>query len=258
MTDLPRVAALASRASSPKKYLWTAGGEQFAAAWFGTGADRMPFPLRFTSRFESIREYRAYQRKVRAVLERPDNEPIRRAVRALAESEWRIELFGYDNRRAGAEIRAVGGTAGRDAVVAIQDAETGAVRLRRCPATVLSTELVALLPDRPPGSVPERAFLLDDLAAGREEQSGVRPHRERAEDYRRFWNQPHQTRGAVTVLPARVPRPRRVTAARWLDATDGRYLETLANRALMIRPAGPGEMARHLAGVMARLAADRP
>ncbi|WP_040798180.1 ESX secretion-associated protein EspG [Nocardia higoensis] len=242
-----------------KKYLWTAGGEQFAAAWFGTGADRMPFPLRFTSRFESTREYRAYQWKVRDVLNRPENEPIRRAVLTLAESEWRVELFGYDNRRAGAEIRAVGGIAGgREAVVAVQDAETGAVRLRRCPATGLTAELVALLPGRAPGVIPERAFLLDDLTTERRDSFRAAARRERAEDYHRFWNQPHRTRGAVTVLRALVPQPRRITAVRWIDTADGRYLETLANRALMIRPAGPGDMARHLAGVLARAASTRP
>jgi len=240
-----------------KKYLWTASGEQFAAAWFGTGTDRMPFPMRFTSRFESTREYRTYQRKVRDVLNRPENEPIRRAVLMLAESEWRVELFGYDNRRAGAEIRAVGGVAGgKEAVVAVQDAETGAVRLRRCPATRLSAELVALLPGTAPGAAAERAYLLDDLAIERRDSFRAAARREHAEDYHRFWNQSHQTRGAVTVLPGLGTQSHRITALRWIDAADGRYLETLANRALMIRPAGPGDMARHLAGVLARAGAD--
>lgn len=238
-----------------KKYLWTSSGEQFAAAWFGTGADRMPFPLRFTSRFESTREYRSYQRKVRDVLNRPENEPIRRAVLTLAESEWRVELFGYDNRRACTEIRAVGGiTGGKEAVVAVQDAETGAVRLRRCPATRLTMELVALLPNTAPGTVQERAFLLDDLTTERRDSFRANARREYAEEYHHFWNQPHRTRGAVTLLRGLGTRSHRVTAVRWIDVADGRYLETLANRALMIRPAAPGDMARHLAGVLARVA----
>ncbi|WP_067863954.1 ESX secretion-associated protein EspG [Nocardia shimofusensis] len=240
-----------------KKYLWTSSGEQFAAAWFGTGVDRMPFPLRFTSRFESTREYHSYQRKVRDVLNRPENEPIRRAVLTLAESEWRVELFGHDNRRAGAEIRAVGGVAGgKEAVVAVQDAETGAVRLRRCPATRLTTELVALLPNRAPGTIAERAFLLDDLTAERRDSFRADARRERAEEYHRFWNQPHQTRGAVTVLRGPGTRSHRITAVRWIDTPEGRYLETFANRALMIRPAATGDMARHLAGVLARATSD--
>lgn len=240
-----------------KKYLWTASGEQFAAAWFGTGTDRMPFPLRFTSRFESTREYRSYQRKVREVLNRPENEPIRRAILTLSESPWRVELFGHDNRRAGAEIRAVGGvTGGKDAVVAVQDAETGAVRLRRCPATRLTTELVALLPDRAPGTTAERAFLLDDLAVERRDSFRADARRAHAEEYHRFWNQPHQSRGAVTVLRGLGAQSPRITAVRWIDTLEGRYLETLANRALMIRPAAPGDMVRHLAGVLARATSE--
>ena len=86
---------------------WTLSAEQFAAAWYGTGLDRLPYPFRFTSRFPRLDEYQAFQRQFRTELAREERQPLRRALAVLAQPDWRIELLGYDNTHDGVELRIV-------------------------------------------------------------------------------------------------------------------------------------------------------
>ncbi|MBH0775998.1 ESX secretion-associated protein EspG [Nocardia bovistercoris] len=229
---------------------WTLTAEQFAAAWFGTGLDRMPFPFRFTSRFPGMHEYHAYQRQFRAELDNPDNDPLRRALAVLSRPEWRIELLGIDHRRGGAEMRAIGcAIRGGAGVVALQnpDVDGGRVRLRRCRGEQLATELIRLLPDPPPGDGSEKTYLLADLATDRPDPFENDPARAIQDRYRRFWNRPCTTRGAVSVfLGPRNSDALRTGRLRWIDAEDGRYCEIPANRALMIRPATSVDITRYL------------
>ncbi|MEV0298722.1 ESX secretion-associated protein EspG [Nocardia sp. NPDC050710] len=229
---------------------WTLSAEQFAAAWFGTGLDRLPFPFRFTSRFPGLHEYQSYQEQFRSELANTDHAPLQRALRVLTQPDWRIELFGIDDRRGGAEIRAIGGaTRGGTGVVAVQNPapDGGKVRLRRCRSDQLATELIRLLPDPAPGTVAEKSYLLDDLGAERPDPFGNDPARAIQDRYRRFWRQPSTTRGTVTVLLG--PRNGAVVRTgrlRWIDTEDGRYCEIPANRALMIRPATSADITRYL------------
>ncbi|MEU2252955.1 ESX secretion-associated protein EspG [Nocardia xishanensis] len=229
---------------------WTLSAEQFAAAWFGTGLDRMPFPFRFTSRYPGLREYQAYQRDFRTELAHDEHMPLRRAVDVLARPDWRIELFGIDNRRGGAELRAIGcAHRGGSGVVALQNPapDGGKIRLRRCRTDQLATELVRLLPDHKPGTVAERTYLLDDLADDRPDPFGSAPAAETRDRYRRFWRQSCTTRGTVTVLLGpRNADPLRTGKLRWIDTDDGRYCEIPANRALMIRPGSSADISRYL------------
>ncbi|WP_109527898.1 MULTISPECIES: ESX secretion-associated protein EspG [Nocardia] len=229
---------------------WTLSAEQFAAAWFGTGLDRLPFPFRFTSRFPGMREYQEYQEQFRSELARDDHVPLHRALRVLSHPEWRVELFGVDDRRDGAEMRGVAGATRTGAgVIAFQNpaADGGKVRLRRCRGDQLAAELIRALPDPPPGTALEKTYLLDDLATDRPDPFDNDPARAVQERYRRFWHQPSTTRGTATVL--RGPRngdAQRIGRIRWIDTEDGRYCEIPANRALMIRPATGADITRYL------------
>ncbi|MFQ6325879.1 ESX secretion-associated protein EspG [Nocardia sp. CWNU-33] len=229
---------------------WLLTAEQFAAAWFGTGMDRLPFPFRFTSRFPGRNEYQAYQQQFRAELAHEDHIHLRRALGVLARPDWRIELFGIDNARESAEIRAIGcATRGGPGVIAVQapGPDGGKVRLRRCRVDQLATELVRLLPDPPAGTAAEKSYLLDDLNDDRPDPFANAPSRAVKERYRRFWRLPYDTRGsAVVLLGARNGAPIRTGKLRWIDTTEGRYCEIPANRALMIRPATSTDITRYL------------
>jgi hypothetical protein len=229
---------------------WLLTAEQFAAAWFGTGMDRLPFPFRFTSRFEGRNEYQAYQQRFRAELTHEDHIHLRRALSVLANPDWRIELFGIDNNRDQAEIRAVGcATRGGPGVIAVQmpGSDGGKVRLRRCRVDQLATELIRLLPDPPPGTATEKSYLLDDLNDDRPDPFATAPSRTVKERYRRFWRQEYDTRGtAVVLLGPRNSAPVRTGKLRWIDTTEGRYCEVPANRALMVRPATSTDITRYL------------
>ncbi|MFX0575831.1 ESX secretion-associated protein EspG [Nocardia nepalensis] len=229
---------------------WTLSAEQFAAAWFGTGLDRMPFPFRFTSRFPGLHEYRAYQRQFRAELAREDHAPLQRALQVLAQPEWRIELFGIDNTRGAIEVRAIGcATRNGPGVIALQAPapDGGKVRLRRVRVDQLATELIRLLPDRPPGTAAEKSYLLDDLNDDRPDPFGTAPARAIQDRYRRFWRQPCDTSGTATVLVGpRNAEPLRTGKLRWIDTKEGRYYEVPANRALMIRPGTSADLTRYL------------
>lgn len=229
---------------------WTLSAEQFAAAWFGTGLDRMPFPFRFTSRFPGLHEYRAYQRKFRAELAEADHAPLQRALQVLARPEWRIELFGIDNTRGAVEMRAIGcATRSGPGVIALQAPapDGGRVRLRRVRVDQLATELIRLLPDPAPGTAAEKSYLLDDLNDDRPDLFGNAPARAIQDRYRRFWRQPCDTSGTATVLVGpRNAEPLRTGKLRWIDTGDGRYCEVPANRALMIRPASSADITRYL------------
>ncbi|WP_174189875.1 ESX secretion-associated protein EspG [Nocardia barduliensis] len=229
---------------------WSLSAEQFAAAWFATGLDRMPFPFRFTSRFPGLHEYQEYQRQFRAELDQAERLPLRGAIATLAGPDWRIELVGYDNTREGVELRAVAcGTRSGSGVLAVQSPapDGGRVRLRRCRVDQLATEVVRLLPEAPAGTVGEKSFLLDDLNDNRPDLFGNAPASQAKERYRRFWRQSCTTRGTVVVLLGpRNDAPLRTGRLRWIDTTDGRYCEVPANRALMIRPGTSADIARYL------------
>lgn len=229
---------------------WSLSAEQFAAAWFGTGLDRMPFPFRFTSRFRGLREYQAYQEQFRLELDREERAPLQRALRVLARPDWRIELFGTDNTRDGIELRIIGCATRRGAGVIAEQlpAESGGpVRMYRCRPDQLATELIRLLPEVPAGAGTEKSFLLDDLTDDRPDLSGNAPATEIKSRYRRFWRQSCTTRGtAVVLLGPRNADPLRTGRLRWIDTSDGRYCEVPANRALMIRPASAADIARYL------------
>lgn len=223
---------------------WTLSAEQFAALWFGTGLDRMPFPFRFTSRYPGLREYRDYQRDFRAELEDEEHTPLHRCLHVLAHPDWRVELLGIDHRKGGIEMRGIGcGNRAGAGVVAFQSPapDGGKIQVRRCRVDQLATELVRLLPDPPPGTVAERGYLLDDIAGDRTADNDIR------ERYHRFWRQKYTTRGAATVLLGpRNATPQRTGRIRWIDTPDGRYCEVPANRSLMIRPARSTDIIRYL------------
>ncbi|MEV6278059.1 ESX secretion-associated protein EspG [Nocardia sp. NPDC051832] len=228
---------------------WTLTAEQFAAAWYGTGLDRLPFPFRFTSRFPGLHEYHDYQRRFRRELDADEHLHLKRALRVLGQPDWRIELFGLDNRRGGAtEMRAIGcASRSGTAVIAMQKpaADGGKVRLRRCRSDHLATELIRLLPDPPAGTAAEKSYLLGDLDEHPADPFG-NPTVAR-DSYRRFWRQPCSTRGTVVVLLGpRNAEPLRTGKLRWIDTVEGRYAETPANGALMIRPATSAGITRYL------------
>lgn len=235
---------------------WSLSAEQFAAAWFGTGLDRLPFPFRFTSRFPGLHEYQQYQQRFREELARQERIPLARTITALARPDWRIELFGCDNTRDGIELRAIGGaTRSGVGVIAQQDQapDGGRVQLRRCRAEQLANELVRLLPDAAAGNTGEKSFLLDDLNDARPDPFGNAPAGAVKEKYRRFWRQSCTTRGMISVLLGpRNAEPLRTGRLRWIDTTDGRYYEVPANRALMIRPGTSADIRRYLEESVAR------
>ncbi|WP_069164609.1 ESX secretion-associated protein EspG [Nocardia altamirensis] len=229
---------------------WSLSAEQFAAAWFGTGLDRLPFPFRFLSRFPGLREYQAYQQEFRDELARAERQPLARAITVLARPDWRIELFGNDTARDGTEMRAIGcATRGGTGIIAQQTPapDGGRVQLRRCRADQLVAELVRLLPDASAGTTGEKSFLLDDLNDERPDPFGNAPSSEVKERYRRFWRQSCTARGtAAVLLGPRNAEPLRTGRLRWIDTADGRYYEVPANRALMIRPGTSTDIGRYL------------
>ncbi|MFC9893808.1 ESX secretion-associated protein EspG [Nocardia sp. NPDC127579] len=224
---------------------WTLTAEQFAAAWFGTGLDRLPFPFRFTSRFPGMHEYQEYQRRFRRELDADEHLHLKRALRVLGRPDWRIELFGLDHRHGAAvEMRAIGcASRSGTGVIAMQNPapDGGKVRLRRCRSDHLATELIRLLPDPPAGTAPEKSYLLGDLTPDPDGPVDTR------ESYRRFWRQRCTTRGTVVVLLGpRNAEPLRTGKLRWIDTAEGRYGETPANGALMIRPSTSAGITRYL------------
>ncbi|WP_433576600.1 ESX secretion-associated protein EspG [Nocardia brasiliensis] len=235
---------------------WSLSAEQFAAAWFGTGLDRLPFPFRFTSRFPGLHEYQLYQQQFREELAKEERIPLSRTITALARPDWRIELLGCDNTRDGVELRAIGcATRSGVGVIARQEQapDGGRVQLRRCRADQLASELVRMLPDAGAGSTGEKSFLLDDLNDDRPDLFGSAPASEVKEKYRRFWRQTCTTRGMASVLLGpRNAEPLRTGRLRWIDTTDGRYYEVPANRALMIRPGTSADIRRYLDDAIAR------
>ncbi|WP_158675771.1 ESX secretion-associated protein EspG [Nocardia stercoris] len=237
--------------------------EQFAAVWFSTGWDRLPFPFRFTSRFTLLDEFESFQAETRNTLNEPRHAPLRQALSVLAQPDWRIELFGSSGGPGvdGTQLRTLGcGRRDGSLVIATQEPaeDGGPVTIRSC--RDLATAVAQTIPTLSPGTGTEKRFLLDDLNDTQPDPYGQRASSETKARYARFWQQPAQGRGTLTVIMgARGQDERGIGRLRWLDVADGRYLEVTSNGALMIRPGSQREIAKYLGevGERARTLADR-
>src|SRR5690606_35153732 len=148
---------------------WTWDPDDFAALWYRDGIDRFPRPLHYQSKYKTVGPFEEHAARVRARLDRDEQELIRLAFHTLTESELRIHILGSStvtDRGGVREYRIVGARAGQNGMVLAQaaiDGVDGPIRGRLFRAEQLPTRLVALLPRCDPGRAEPGTFHIRDL-----------------------------------------------------------------------------------------------
>ncbi|WP_227997432.1 ESX secretion-associated protein EspG [Nocardia australiensis] len=219
---------------------WTWEPDDFAALWLSPTNDRIPHPLRFTSRFAYRDDFDAHPATMRERYSRAELDKIQLALHTLTTSTMRIEIFGgttrYENAEGDARVyRIVGARTDRHAMSLDQTTygyANGPIRCRLFPTDHLPARLVSCLPPCRPGTHP--------LATARADEPNS------AERHRRLLHRPADGGGSAVLYtgPAnRVDEPR--TTVQWHDITgDGRYTELHGHT---VHPTTPTDLAAHFA-----------
>lgn len=211
---------------------WVFDIEEFAALWFGPAADRMLFPLHYTSRFIHMNALEQYRSTVREEwsehgrLDWDTAEQLRRAFDVLTGPEVWLEIHGHRQHR---PVRAVGARHDKHGAIVEQSTDGARVRMRIFAADSLSRRAVEVLPDAEAGKRPRQRFDDHDLRVEDRDVVTIIEGPNPREQYRRLREEPCTSAGVIQVF--RGPRttggqpPHRVSAIQWHDRRDGRYLE---------------------------------
>ncbi len=227
------------------EWLWEP--EDFAALWYSEANDRIPFPIRYTSRLTTMDEVAAHRDTVRARYDRDELELIELALHTLTTSDLRIEIGGDSTilgRGAPREYRILGARTPYHSMILTQTAANGVddkIRCRLFGADRLGSRMGAIIPQVPPGSARAETFHVQDL------QSGSTPA-----DYssstprRRFESLTGNLTGsgvAGLIAGSLYHHPTPWYATAWFDRTDdGRYIQHQTRDHITVRPAAPTDL----------------
>lgn len=245
---------------------WSWATDDFAALWYSEARDRIPSPLRYTSRFRLRDEFAAHRRAVSERYDPDERDEIDAALGTLADAEIRIEVLGGSSRHRQStgpddvrQYRIVGARTAFRAVTAVQygtDAEHGPIRLRMSRAEDLPARLAAAIPGCRAGSAEPATFHPDDLRQSRDSYLEDNGHNTPRDRYRRLLGRPADGGGSAMLLAGplnRLDPP--LAAVQWYDITgDGRYTERRGAH-VSVRPTTTADLAGVFAGWIER--ADR-
>lgn len=157
---------------------WTWEPDDFAALWYSDAHDRIPSPLRYTSRFAFRDDFAAHRAAVWDRYSTDELDEIIAAFRTLGDSDLRIEILGgtckHKNSTGPDDIREYRILGARDSYRAVvlsqagNQHEHGPIRARMFPAEQLPARLVNAIPACAPGTEKPATFHPDDLVPRRD------------------------------------------------------------------------------------------
>lgn len=235
---------------------WSWETDEFAAFWLGDAHDRIPGPLRYTSRFALDDEAEAHRTAVRERYSADELDDIHAALRTLGVCDIRVEILGGSclhhnstGRNDLREYRVLGARAGDRAVVLTQhgtDREHGPIRLRAFDSAQLPGRLTQAVPACRAGARRPEVFHPGDLAPRRDGYAQDNARNTPRERYQRLLGRPSDGGGTAALFTG--PLYKRSAPARllqWYDISgDGRYTEERAGN-ITVRPAAPADFTRH-------------
>ncbi|PXX60284.1 ESAT-6 protein secretion system EspG family protein [Nocardia tenerifensis] len=233
---------------------WTWEPDDFAALWYSDAHDRIPSPLRYTSRFALRDEFAAHRRAVLDRYTADELEEIQLALHTLGTSELRIEILGGTSKHKNStgpddlrEYRIIGARNAYHAVTLMQGGtatEHGPIRVRLFGPESLPARIVQSIPSCAPGGAAPATFHPDDLAPRRDGHLEDATHQSPRERYQRLLGRPADGGGTAVLLTAPLhthAQPSNVL--QWHDITgDGRYTE-LRGSHITVRPTAPADLA---------------
>lgn len=231
--------------------IWTLPAEDFAALWFGPANDRMPFPLRFRSRFPYADEYEAHRNKTRDAFSAEKFEDLHHALRILAEPRARIEVYGRRGPQQ-EDLRILGCVGGRPGVVVAQ--HQGDITLQLVGAEKVAGLVVDRLPEAGPGNQRVQRFAKSALADDAPFVMRTDGVSEKAQ-YAKLVQRPRESEGTLSVYVGPRHGDQRLTnVVRWFDITgDGRYLETRTRDTIEVKPASRNDILARLESALQRV-----
>ncbi|MFC8043634.1 ESX secretion-associated protein EspG [Nocardia sp. NPDC057353] len=242
---------------------WSWATDDFAALWYSDGRDRLPSPLRYTSRFRLRDEFAAHRRAVFARYGTDERDEIDAALGTLADAVIRVEILGGSCRHRQStgpedvrQYRIVGARTAFRAVTAVQygtDAEHGPIRLRMSRAEDLPARLAAAIPGCPAGAAGGETFHADDLRQTRDSYLEDNGHNTPRDRYRRLLGRPADGGGSAVLLIGPINRlDPPLAAVQWHDITgDGRYTERRGTH-VSVRPTTEADLLATFAGWIER------
>ncbi|MET9024120.1 ESX secretion-associated protein EspG [Nocardia sp. NPDC004168] len=252
---------------------WTWDPDDFAALWYGDAHDRIPSPLRYTSRFAFRDDFAAHRAAVWQRYSADELDEIAAAFRTLGDSDLRIEILGgtckHKNSTGPDDIREYRILGARDtyrAVVLSQAGnqhEHGPIRARLFPAEQLPARLVNAIPPCAPGAEKPATFHPDDLVPRRDTYLQDNARNTPREQYQRLLGRPVDGGGTAVLITAPLHTHTKPTKVlQWHDiTTDGRYTEHRTDH-ITVRPTTPTDLTTHFTTwidqALQRLEAARP
>ncbi|MBF6547674.1 ESX secretion-associated protein EspG [Nocardia brasiliensis] len=232
---------------------WSWEPDDFASLWYSEAHDRLPSPLRYTSRFALRDEFAAHRRAVRARYSADELEEIQLALHTLSSSQLRIEILGGTSRHKNStgpgdfrEYRIIGARNPYRAVTLMQagtETEHGPIRVRMFRPESLPARVVQSIPSCAPGSAAPATFHPDDIGRRRNGYFEDVARQTPREQYQRLLGRPADGGGTAVLVAA----PWHTSAEpwqvlQWHDITDdGRYIETRGSH-VAVRPATPADL----------------
>ncbi|WP_063065847.1 ESX secretion-associated protein EspG [Nocardia violaceofusca] len=228
---------------------WSWDPDDFAVLWYSDANDRIPVPLRYTSKLATNDEVTAHRAAVRARYGTDEFEQLNLALHTLTTSELRIEIHGESavlGKGRPREYRVIGARTPYHAVMLTQTADgdaDGPVRCRLFPTDQLAGRLAAIVPGCPPGNGKPGTFHIDDLR-GPDDGYTRNSARDR---FHRLTARPLDGTGMAGLLAGYLhSRPEPWNILGWFDVTgDGRYLREQSREHIAIRPAASRDLAAH-------------
>ncbi|WP_228834188.1 ESX secretion-associated protein EspG [Nocardia abscessus] len=157
---------------------WTWDPDDFAALWYGDAHDRIPGPLRYTSRFAFRDDFDSHRAAVWQRYSADELDEINAAFHTLGASDLRIEILGgtckHKNSTGPHDVREYRILGARDSYRAVllsqagNQHEHGPIRVRMFPAEQLPARLVNAIPPCAPGTERPAMFHPRDLSPSRE------------------------------------------------------------------------------------------
>ncbi|BCK57563.1 ESX secretion-associated protein EspG [Nocardia wallacei] len=245
---------------------WSWEPDDFAVLWYSDANDRLPHPLRYTSRLATNDEVAAHRVAVRARYDHEELEQINLAFHTLTTSELRIEIGGESTvlgKGRPREYRVLGARTPYHAVMLTQtaaDGVDGPIRCRLFRTEQLPGRLAAILPAAPPGTAKPETFHVGDLSARTDGYSRNAPR----ERFDRLTERPFDGTGVAGLLTGYLhSRPDPWYAMGWFEVTgDGRYVQQQTREHITVRPATAQDLAGHFQNwierSLARLREDQP
>ncbi|MGK8490371.1 ESX secretion-associated protein EspG [Nocardia asiatica] len=251
---------------------WTWEPDDFAALWYGDAHDRIPGPLRYTSRFAFRDDFDAHRAAVWQRYSADELDEINAAFHTLGDSDLRIEILGgtckHKNTTGPHDIREYRILGARDAYRAVvlsqagNQREHGPIRVRMFPADQLPARLVNAIPPCAPGGEKPAMFHPHDLTSRRDTYLQDNARNTPREQYQRLLGRPVDGGGTAVLITAPLhTRTKPTKVLQWHDISDdGRYTEHRADH-ITVRPTTPTDLTTHfttwIAQALDRLEATR-